>query len=51
MQLYVRLYLLLSLYERVKGVEPSSSVWKTEALTVELHPRCDSQIVPLADKT
>ncbi len=26
--------------ERVKGVEPSSPVWKTGALTVELHPHC-----------
>ena len=24
--------------ERVKGIEPSSPVWKTGALTVELHP-------------
>lgn len=29
----------LSGYERVKGVEPSSPVWKTGALTVELHPQ------------
>ena len=27
------------LYERVKGIEPSSPVWKTGALTIELHPR------------
>ncbi len=32
------------IYERVKGVGPSSPVWKTGALTVELHPhaRCRS---------
>ena len=28
----------MSFMERVKGVEPSSPVWKTGALTVELHP-------------
>lgn len=25
--------------ERVKGIEPSSSDWKSEALAIELHPR------------
>lgn len=29
--------------ERVKGVEPSSPVWKTGALTVELHPQPHSK--------
>gem|GEM_PF-2510583 len=38
-----------SLKERVKGVEPSSPVWKTGALTVELHPHAPwatAKIVP-----
>ena len=25
--------------ERVNGIEPSSSAWKTDALTVVLHPQ------------
>lgn len=36
--------------ERVKGVEPSSPVWKTGALTVELHPQDEFDYTKLWDK-
>lgn len=39
-KLYLRSYGLLKiLMERVKGIEPSSSDWKSEALAIELHPQ------------
>ncbi len=31
-------YSALEKLERVKGIEPSSSDWKSEALAIELHP-------------